>query len=45
MTGCVVLGLALAVMLLLAMVNLEPNTEEVIQAFRDEGSRSARRSK
>jgi hypothetical protein len=37
MTGCVVLGLALAVMLLLAVVNLEPNTEEVIQAFRDEG--------
>lgn len=37
MTGCVVFGLALAVMLLLAVVNLEPNTEEVIQAFRDEG--------
>ena len=37
MTGCVVLGLALAVMLLLAVVNREPNAEEVIQAFRDEG--------
>ena len=36
-TGCVALGLALAVMLLLAVVNREPNAEEVIQAFRDEG--------
>ena len=35
--GCVVLGLALAVMLLLAVVNREPNAEEVVQAFRDEG--------
>jgi hypothetical protein len=36
-TGCVVLGLALAMMLMLAVVNREPNVEEVIQAFRDEG--------
>src|ERR687894_75576 len=36
-TGCVALGLALAVMMLLAVVNREPNAEEVIQAFRDEG--------
>jgi hypothetical protein len=36
-TGCVVLGLALAMMLMLAVVNREPNAEEVIQAFRDEG--------
>ena len=36
-TGCVVLGLALAVMLLLAVVNREPNAKEVIQALRDEG--------
>jgi hypothetical protein len=35
--GCLVLGLALAVMLVLAVVNREPNAEEVIQAFRDEG--------
>ena len=35
--GCVVLGLALAMMLLLAVVNHEPNAEEVVQAFRDEG--------
>jgi hypothetical protein len=35
--GCVALGLALAVMLLLAVVNREPNAEEVIQTFRDEG--------
>ena len=37
MTGCVVLGLALTVMLLLAVVNREPNAEEVIQGFRNEG--------
>jgi hypothetical protein len=36
-TGCVVLGLALAMMLMPAVVNREPNAEEVIQAFRDEG--------
>ena len=35
--GCVVLGLALAVVLLLAVVYRQPTAEEVIQAFRDEG--------
>ena len=35
--GCVVLGLALAVVLLLAVVYREPTAEEVIQAFRNEG--------
>jgi len=35
--GCVVLGLALAVVVLLAVVYREPPAEEVIQAFREEG--------
>ena|SRR5215207_3313187 len=35
--GCVVLGLALAVVVLLAVVYREPTVEEVIQAFREEG--------
>src|SRR5215217_6989085 len=35
--GCVVLGLALAMVLLLAVAYREPTAEEVIQAFRDEG--------
>src|SRR5215203_6544145 len=35
--GCVVLGLVLAVVLLLAVVYREPTAEEVIQALRDEG--------
>ena len=35
--GCVVLGLALAVVVLLAVVYRQPTAEEVIQAFRDEG--------
>jgi hypothetical protein len=35
--GCVVLGLALAVVVLLAVVYREPTAEEVIQALRDEG--------
>src|SRR5829696_4974053 len=33
--GCVVLGLALAVVVLLAVVYREPTVEEVIQAFRE----------
>jgi len=36
-SGCVLLAVVLATVLLLGLVNRDPTSEEVVQAFRDEG--------